>query len=102
MPENTRKSKLPERRITRADVIAEKLQGSTVSAFDVKRSLKFARDTSLSPEDRVKIIDALSIPNNDVLPKDWSSAVLGSIAKKDNEPEVREAAKRTLFYRNRR
>ena len=93
------KPALRERRVTFGDVVAEKLQGSTVSAFDVKRSLKFARDTSLAPEDRVKIIDALSVPNKEVLPLDWSNAVLGNIAKKDDNPDVRMAASKTLFHR---
>lgn len=91
-----------ERRVTFGDVIAEKLQGSMVSTFEVKRSLKFARDPSLDPEDRVKIIDALSTPNKEVLPLDWSNAVLGNIAKKDEHPVVREAAQRTLFFRKRK
>ena len=100
--ERESKPALPERRVTFGDVIAEKLQGSTVSIFDVKRSLKFARDTSLAPEDRVKIIDALSTPNKEVLPLDWSNAVLGNIARKDDNPDVRVAASKTLFHRKRK
>ena len=106
MPEKARNSQIPDKsrgRITFGDVIAEKLQGSTVSTFTVKRALKFARDPALPSEDRVKIINALSTPSNDALPLDWSRALLGNIAKnKDNDPSVRDAAKRTLFYRTRK
>ena len=100
-PERARDSQ-PPRRVTFGDVIADKLQGSTVSTFDVRRGLRFAMDKSLPSEDRVKIIEALAIPGNDVLPLEWSKARLGNLANKDADPEVRNAASRTLFFRSRR
>lgn len=87
---------------TRCDVIAEKLQGGTVIPADVKRALRIARDASETSEDRMKIIDALRVPGKDVFPQQWADAVLRNIAKKDNDPGIREAAERTLFFRKRR
>ena len=102
-PINGEKAPTPViRRVTRYDVIAEKLLGGSVPKFEITRALTIAKDTSIPGAERIKIINGLKVPTNDALDYARAHTELGKVANSDPDPDVRNAARTTLYFRARK